>query len=297
MSVPANPQSAIRNPQSIGPQSAGPQWGFWLHQIMAIIRLELGKTLWGKRSLLLYLGAAGPILLMALLVMNDRGARRDIQQNFGDAQQMFGLLYEGLLLRSVVFFGCAWLFMNLFRGEIVDKSLHYYFLSPVRRGTLLTGKYIAGLITAWVLMIGSTAGTLFFFYTPRGWSGALQQLFEDGGLGVAMTYLAMTALACAGYGAVFLVIGLFFRNPIIPALAVYGWEWLNFLLPPGLKKLSVIHYVHSLQPVPVDDGPLAIIGEATPAWIAVPGMLLFTALVLWLASQRIRRVEISYGGE
>jgi hypothetical protein len=33
-----------------------------------------------------------------------------------------------------------------------------------------------------------------------------------------------------------LIVGLFFRNPIIPALMLYGWEWINFLLPPLLKK-------------------------------------------------------------
>jgi hypothetical protein len=104
-------------------------------------------------------------------------------------------------------------------------------------------------------------------------------------------------LACIGYGALFMVIGLTFRNPIIPALLVYGWEWINFLLPPILKKISIIHYVHSLVPVPVNEGPLAIIGEPTPAWIAVTGMLVVTAVVLFLASVRIRRMEIKYGGE
>ncbi len=73
----------------------------------------------------------------------------------------------------------------------------------------------------------------------------------------ALTYLGITALACIGYGAVFLIIGLFFRNPIIPAILIYGWEWINFLLPPLLKKLSVIHYLHSLTPVPIPEGPFA----------------------------------------
>ena len=40
-------------------------------------------------------------------------------------------------------------------------------------------------------------------------------------------------LACVGYGAFFLVVGLFIRNPIVPALLLYGWEWLNFLSSVG----------------------------------------------------------------
>ena len=90
---------------------------------------------------------------------------------------------------------------------------------------------------------------------------------------------------------------LFFRNPIIPALLLYGWEWLNFLLPPLLKKISVIHYLNSLVPVPVSEGPFAVVADPTPAWIAVPEHAGGHALVLILASYRIRHMEIRYGSD
>jgi hypothetical protein len=41
----------------------------------------------------------------------------------------------------------------------------------------------------------------------------------------------------------------------------------------------------------------AITADPTPAWIAVPGLLGLTALVILLASLRIRRMEINYGAE
>ncbi|MBK8315738.1 MAG: hypothetical protein IPL01_17710 [Acidobacteria bacterium] len=78
---------------------------------------------------------------------------------------------------------------------------------------------------------------------------------------------------------------------------VYGWEWLNFLLPPVLKKISIIHYLHTLSPVPMNEGPLATVVTATSPWISVPSMIIFTAVVLILASIRIRRMEIKYGAE
>jgi hypothetical protein len=108
-------------------------------------------------------------------------------------------------------------------------------------------------------------------------------------------------LACVGYGAFFLVVGLFIRNPIIPALLLYGWEWLNFLLPPLLKKISVIHYLNSMMPVPlsaaISEGPLAVVAEPTPAWISIPSMLLVTLIVLILAAYRTRHMEIRYGND
>jgi hypothetical protein len=93
------------------------------------------------------------------------------------------------------------------------------------------------------------------------------------------------------------VVGLFFRNPIIPAVVLYLWEWANFLMPPVLKKISVIHYLNSLAPVPVYEGPFAVPALPTPAWIAVPSLIVVTALVLILASRRIRHMEIRYGSE
>jgi hypothetical protein len=104
-------------------------------------------------------------------------------------------------------------------------------------------------------------------------------------------------LACVGYGAFFLVVGLFVRNPIIPAVLLYLWEWINFLLPPLLKKISVIHYLNSLVPVPINEGPFAVVAEPTPAYIALPSMLGVTLLVLILAAYRIRHMEIHYGSD
>jgi ABC-type transport system involved in multi-copper enzyme maturation permease subunit len=269
-------------------------WALWRRQVAAILRLEVRKNFTGRRSVLIYLIALLPVFIMASLVSVNAD---DIRENFAETSVIFANLYEGMILRTVVFFGCAWIFMNLFRGEVVDRSLHYYFLSPVRREVLVTGKYISGLVASLVLFVTTTALALFFIYLPLGYSGAVSHLFDGPGMNQALTYLGITVLACVGYGAVFLVIGLFFRNPIIPAILLYGWEFINFLLPPMLKKLSVIHYLHSLTPVPIPEGPFAIVTEPTSAWLTVPGLILVTVAVLAVASVRIRRMEISYGSE
>jgi hypothetical protein len=138
---------------------------------------------------------------------------------------------------------------------------------------------------------------MLLLYFPHFASESSRFFFDGPGLGQLFTYAGITILGCIGYGAFFLVVGLFFRNPIIPALLLYGWEWLNFLLPPLLKKISVIHYLNSLLPIRLSQGPLAVIAEPTPAWIAMPSLLVVTALVLIVASYRIRHLEIRYGGE
>jgi ABC-type transport system involved in multi-copper enzyme maturation permease subunit len=274
-------------------------WSLWMRQIRAILRIEVKKNFWGKRALLIYLLAAIPVLLTFLVAVVDPDGGADIRRNWTSAQEAFAaIIYKGLILQTIVYFGCAWIFMNLFRGEVVDKSLHYYFLCAVRREVLVAGKYISGLVVSSVLFTLTTAGALFFLYYMRGYQASMSYLFDGPGLKQCFAYIGITILACIGYGAVFMVIGLFFRNPIIPALLVYGWEWVNFLLPPVLKKISIIHYLNSLSPIPVSESRfLATVVDPTPAWISIPSMIVFTSVVLFLASVRIRRMEIRYGNE
>lgn len=303
----------------VGPQQATStqQWRIWVRQVGAIMRLEITRSLFGKRAVLNYLLAMLPVLIMLILalfaseikntkiVTDGRGnvisqstqIRSGPMQDPATASVVFANLFEGLIVRTVVFFGCAWIFMNLFRGDIVDRSLHYYFLSPVRREVLVCGKYASGLISSIVLFGASTAASLFLFYYVRGYAASSRYIFGGPGLKQILSYMGIVVLGCLGYGAFFLLIGLFFRNPIIPALLLYGWEWLNFLLPPFLKKISVIHYLTSLAPVPIPQGPFSIVAEPTAAVFAVPGLFIVTMAVLAVSCWRIRGMEISYGAD
>jgi hypothetical protein len=271
-----------------------PSWSLWLRQVAAIMRLDVKRNFFGKRAVLIYLLALMPIGLLSLMAILPPAFT---WADFSQYPLRFSLIYNALILRTVVFFGCAWIFMNLFRGEIVDRSLHYYFLSAVRREVLLAGKYFSGLVTSIILFTTVTVLSMFLLFFPHFFSPSVRFFLDGPGIGQLITYAVITMLACVGYGAFFMVVGLFFRNPIIPALVLYGWEWINFLLPPLLKKISVIHYLNSLVPVPLSEGPFAVVAEPTPAWISIPGLLIMTVLVLFIASRRIRRMEIRYGSD
>ena len=57
-------------------------------------------------------------------------------------------------IRLGVFFGCLGIFSRLIRGEMVERSLHFYLLAPLRREVLLLGKYVAGSISS-VMLFGA----------------------------------------------------------------------------------------------------------------------------------------------
>ena len=65
-----------------------------------------------------------------------------------------------------------------------------------------------------------------------------------------------------------------------------------------LKKLSVIYYLRSLYPIPLPEGFIEVmVAKPISPWISVPGLLIFTVLVLTFAGWRARRMEINYGGD
>ncbi|MFB3825692.1 MAG: ABC transporter permease [Bryobacteraceae bacterium] len=268
----------------------------WRAQMAAILRLELKKTLFSRRGWWIYLLAAGPPLitfLHSVHVMNRGRAYCSV----GEDGMVYATMFQLFYLRAVIFFGCLGIFSNLFRGEVLARTLHYYFLSPVRREVLMAGKYLAGLIAA-VLLFGGSAVLAFIGLFLHFGPGFQEFLWRGQGFTQMLTYLGVTVLGVVGYGAVFLLTGLMFRNPMIPAAVVLVWEGINNFVPELLQKISVIFYLKSLCPVPVPlRGPLAliaVIGEPVPAWLAVPGLLLVVFFVLFYAAARARRMEVSY---
>src|SRR5581483_12451352 len=136
--------------------------------------------------------------------------------NLGGDATMFAGVFQFFYLRLAVFFGCVGIFMNLFRGELLDKSLHFYLLTPIRREALVAGKYLAGLIATIVIFTASTALQLLAMLSQY-------PHFGGPGLGHIGSYILVTILACVAYGSLFLAVGLFFRNPIVAAAVILVW--------------------------------------------------------------------------
>jgi len=349
-------------------------------QILAIIRLEIWKTLFSRRSIWVYVLAFAPVLLyignsvyapreqarLAGIAVShpestddlnsittgmsnnvvveklgepyhQRGWRHDIEggkvnerivYQYTDGKSdftlyfnngrlrriehsdpetlpnnllIFATIFRFYFLRLAVFFGCVGIFTNLFRGEMLDKSLHFYLLTPIRRELLMTGKYLAGLIAAAAIFATSTAlqfaALLWQFDGPT-----VSGYFAGSGWGQLISYLGVTMLACAGYGSVFLATGLLFRNPIVPAAVVLLWESANLFLPAVLQKLSLIFYLQSLCPIaaaPDSSMPplLILLISATPQvspTMAFGSLAIFILFMLVVSGFRARILEINY---
>jgi hypothetical protein len=233
--------------------------------------------------------------------LQNRNTRRLL--DFEEDRAVFAGIFQYFYLRLAIFFGCLGIFMYLFRGEMSNRTLHFWFLAPARREVLLAGKYAAGLIASAAIFGGGALLTFAAMLWPHD-PVEVQSYWNAGGMGHVFWYAAAAALGCVGYGSVFLAVGLYVRNPIVPAAVLLIWEGANGILPHVLQKMSILYYLQSLCPVPApidDDVPTLIRLLAAPAAPAsrpgaILGLLLLTAFVLWIGSLAVRRMQISYGG-
>jgi ABC-type Na+ efflux pump permease subunit len=262
-----------------------------LRQLKAVFLLELGRLARTREGRATAFFAVAPLLLSVFgLVV------RDSALPLAQAERSFAFIFQNLVLQGTAFFGCLFVFGGLVRGEQTAKTLHHLLLAPVRREVVLLGKYLAALAATATLFATTSAATYLVLVSDGGPRSALAHL-SAGGDSRLLAYVLVAVLACAAYGAVFVAFGQWVRNPIVPALAFWGWEHLNFLLPEVLKRLGLIHYLLSLTPVRVPESFLAILGDPLPGWIAIPVPLVFSAALLAFSAWRVRRVEVDYGVE
>jgi ABC-type transport system involved in multi-copper enzyme maturation permease subunit len=280
-------------------------WALWRAQLLAILRLEMKKTLITRRGLWIYFLAFAPVLLFAFHSFIE--LKHGQPGNLGEDTHTFAAVFQFFFLRLAVFFGCVGIFINLFRGEVVEKSLHFYFLAPLRREVLLAGKFLSGLLAAMVIFGASTVLQFVALCWQFSSNTVQEYLFHGHGIEQLAAYLGVTLLACVGYGSVFLAAGVLFRNALIPTVIVLVWEAASGFLPELLQKTSVIFYLKSLCPVAVPAGMslernslLALISvnpsPASPA-AAILGLLILSVAVLALSSLQVRRMQIDYGAD
>lgn len=270
-------------------------YGKWARQLGRLVRMDYPYHFFTRRSIWLYLLAFAPIAISAIYasVQLYRGPFNTL----GNEVLSFAGTMQLLYLRFLVFFGCLAVGTFLVRGEVLSKTLHYYYLAPIRRELFYISRFVVGWIaTSTVFAISVTASYLLVM-GHRG-SRFWNFFWQGQGFANLMDYLLMTVLACAGYGAVFLLASLYVRNPLIPGAVVFAWEAASPVLPLWVQKFTVVYYLKSLSPVDVPvTGMLALLVsplEPVPRVVAVLGLLALVTITLVAGALRIRRHDIDY---
>lgn len=270
-------------------------WRLFVSQVAVLVRNEVRRNLFTRRRIWVYLLALIPVLFLGAHDIFSR-YQLDPAQIEDDTEVLAGVI-QLYYLRLGIFFACMGIFTWLFRGEMVERTLHYQFLVPVRREVLVVGKYLAGTIISILLFAAAVLACFFLIYARFGSAGR-SYILDGPGLAQLGSYLLVTALACIGYGAVFLALSLLFKNPIIPGAMLLGWEAISPIFPSWAQHLSVTFYLKHLCPVKLPiEGPMAIftvVAEPVSPFLAIFGLLCLAAAILVLSCFLIRRLEVTY---
>ncbi len=271
-------------------------WGLWWLQARRLARIEVRRNLLSRRAWWIYFLAFVPTVIIGIYALVQRHPQFAMSE---DSTVLAGIM-QFYYIRLGIFFGCLGIFSRLIRGEMIERSLHFYLLSPVRREVLLLAKFAAGAISALALFGGATIANFALMYGGYGPAGQ-DYVFNGPGMGQLEAYLAIVFLACLGYGSVFLLLSMMFRNPTPAALLVFGWEAINPVMPSLLQKISVASYLRHMMPVAVRGNDifalLTVTTEPVPGWVAALGLLVLIAVVLTYSCYRMRTLEIRYTTE
>ena len=112
--------------------------------------IELKRNLFSWKALWIYFLAFVPTVIILIHFLFETHPAFALSH---DTDVLAGVV-QFYYIRLGIFFGCLGIFSRLFRGEMVERSLHFYLLAPVRREILLLGKFAAGSISA-VLLFGT----------------------------------------------------------------------------------------------------------------------------------------------
>src|SRR5256884_8305588 len=103
----------------------------------------------------------------------------DVAQMEIDTQVLAGIV-QLYYFRLGIFFACMAIFTWLFRGEMVERTLHYQFLVPVRREVLVVGKFLAGGLVAITLFETAVFACFYLTYARFGSAGKSFVFFRAG---------------------------------------------------------------------------------------------------------------------
>src|SRR5690349_6208875 len=151
-------------------------WSLWWIQFRRFTRIEIRRNLFTRRAWWIYFLAFVPAFIILLhLVMDSRRG-----MDMGDDTQVLAAIVQVYYVRLGIFFGCLGIFSRLIRGEMIERSLHYYLLSPVRRELLVFGKFVAGVLTSVTVFGLAVFAAVAFMYLHFGHQG-MQFLTEGPG--------------------------------------------------------------------------------------------------------------------
>jgi ABC-2 type transport system permease protein len=243
----------------------------------------------GRRLLGLGALVGLPILVqLALLVWGEgRGS------SFANFSMQVSAFYLRIILPlALIFLGTA-----AFGDEWEGGTANYVIGTPVPRGLLVLGRYLASVRRALVLVLPVLAVLYLLCVAPH--EGAFSHYLPDAG-----AVLLFTTLGILAYCAVFVCLGLWLKRSIMSAfIYVLVFEGLLGNLPSGFASLSISFHARNLMWRATDDPGfrpelLQQLGLEPPtATVSLVTLVVFVVVFLSLSTVLLGRKEFTGSGQ
>jgi ABC-2 type transport system permease protein len=245
--------------------------------VRAVYDLSLESMLWTKRTLVMGVLVGAPVLF-ALFYRVVLAAKWNLQAV--TPRDLYALFVAVYWIRNVLPLVALFYATALIADEVEGRTLTYLVTRPITRPAIFAGKFAAYLVTTLCLTLPSC---VLAFTLLLGTGGAA-------GLGASavdlLRDLAVLALTLLVYGALFALLGVLLKRPVIPGLVfLYGWELLANL-PGYLPRLTLTAWLRSLvSHRPAQEGLAGLFQQVLPPEQALPVLLAATALFLYAAAR------------
>jgi ABC-2 type transport system permease protein len=198
---------------------------------------------------------------------------------------LYGVIVAVYYVRNVLPLAALFYATSLIADEVEGKTLTYLLTRPLRRESILAGKFAAYVVTTLVLTLPATVITFFLLVTARGFAGtgaAAPDLFRD---------MGAISITLVSYGALFTLLGVLLRRPVIPGLLfLFVWE-LVANLPGYLPRFTLTAWLRSLiRHRPAQEGLSDLFGQVLPLGesllVLATATLGLLALSFWIFARR-----------
>ena len=247
----------------------------------AVFDLSLDGMVFSRRSLLMALLVAAPVAFAVLY--------RVLVATHGTPplgpSDLYALMLAIYWVRNVLPLAALFYATSLVADEVEGRTLTYLLTRPLTRASIFAGKFAAYLATTFTLALPAAVATFFILMTAPG-APALGPAAAD-----LLRDLGVMLLALVAYGALFALVGVLLKRPVIPGLLfLYGWELLANL-PGYLPRLTLTAWLRSLiRHRPAEEGLAGLFQQVLPgdqALLVLVGLsLVLLSAAAWIFSRR-----------
>jgi len=253
--------------QDITAEPASPGlWGAW----WAVAAFSARQTLWSRRAVWALLLLVGPPAIG--VVVRSVGAASDP----GDMADFYWGVTLQMMLTTVVPLTMMFYCSTLILDEVSVGTIVYLFTRRLSRPAVLMAKF-AGTAVPLVAAICLSEFVL-FAVSAAGDSGITA---GEGAVALFGAWALMT-LAALSFGAIFAVLGVLVRRPLVAGVGyLVLCEWIFASTPIGLRKLSLGYHLRCVLKGAVDESQAAgVLKSLLRRADTPPGKCLFTVVAV-----------------